>query len=78
MKFLERITFLGAEFTDALTQDIASLTLKNSLGPAKNYHVRPLGLAIICEERINDYVFKSNSCIKFAEFSFSFVSTEIM
>ena len=40
----------GAEFTDALTQDSASLTLKNSLGPAKNYHVRPLGLAIICEE----------------------------
>ena len=30
------------------TQGIASLTLKNELGTPKN--VRPLGLAIICEE----------------------------
>ena len=26
------------------------LLSKTSLGPPKNYHVRPLGLAIICEE----------------------------
>ena len=29
-----------------------------SLGPAKNNHVHPLGLAIICEERINGYVLR--------------------
>ena len=29
-----------------------------SLGPAKNNHVHPLGLAIICEARINGYVLR--------------------
>ena len=29
-----------------------------SLGHAKNDHVCPLGLAIICEERINAYVLR--------------------
>ena len=32
------------------TQDIASFTLKNELGTPQNNHVRPLGLAIICEQ----------------------------
>ena len=57
------------------------LLSKTSLGPPKNYHVRPLGLVIICEEveRINDYVFKCNSCIKFGEFTLisQFVYREI-
>ena len=48
---------------------------KFEVGTRKNDHVHPLGLAIICEEvkkEKNKIRFKSNSCIKFADFYFRF------
>ena len=69
-------TFIRLPFAGfSRTQDIASLTLKNELGTPKKLSCASFGTRNNLwrsEERINDYVFKSNSCIKFSKTHFWF------
>ena len=67
--------FYGMSAGFSRTQDIVSFTLKNKLVTPKKSSCASFGTGnnlLRSEERINDYVLKSNSCIKFGEFTFDF------